>query len=98
MEIMEKPQPREAATEAKVLMRGTGAELLANADKWKDCRNLELIEVLPHQADAQQEDIFTRLEKRGVVWKDGVPLFPVKEGYVAPTLEQVKAWMDDEDQ
>lgn len=78
--------------ETTVLLKGSGEKLLAHAEEWKHRQNLELVEVTP------KEDIFARLRKQGVVWKKGIPMFPVKEGYIPPTMEQVKAWMDDEDE
>ncbi len=77
--------------EPTVIWKGSGEELLAHADEWKYRQNLELIEV------EQCEDAMTRLDKMGGTWKDGIPLFPPKEGHVPATIEQIRAWRDDEE-
>ncbi len=77
--------------EPAVILEGTGEELLARADEWKHRQNLSIVDNEP------QDDVFTRLAKRGVTWEKGIPVFPPEGDYVSPTIEQVKAWVDDEE-
>lgn len=70
-----------------VILEGTGEELLAQADKWKDCSRLKLIEV-------DESDYRTRLPA-DVEWEGTVPLVP-RRGRTKPiTTELVKELLEE---
>lgn len=77
---------------ATVIWEGTGEELLTQASKLRHYDRLQIATL-----EAGDDDVFARLEKRGVTWKRGIPVFPPEQDYTPPTIEQVQAWLNDED-
>lgn len=76
-------------SEAIVILEGSGQELLAQADKWKDRSRLKLVEIV-------EPDYRAKLPQ-DVVWEGTVPLVP-RRGRTAPIrTEMVKEWIGEED-
>lgn len=71
-----------------LILEGSGEELLAQAEKWKGCSRLKLIEVAkPEYLSRLPED---------VLWEGNVPLVP-RRGRTEPiTTEMVKGWLEED--
>lgn len=72
--------------EPVLILEGSGEELLAQADKWKNQPRLKLLEI----ADP---DFRSRLPA-DVVWEGTVPLVPLRDRTDPITTEMVKDWLE----
>ncbi len=75
--------------EPALILEGSGEELLAQADKWKNRPRLKLIEII-------DSDYRSRLPA-DVEWEGTVPLVPHRGRTRPITTDQVKEWREEDD-
>ena len=74
--------------EQVLILEGSGEELLAQADKWKRCSRLKLMEIA-------EPEYRSRLPV-DVVWEGTVPLVPLRGRTEPITTEMVKDWLEED--